>query len=117
MLNHFASKAFCTLRNNNWIQLLFRKIQLLFRKVQNALIAKWLSTARALSRSLSLSLSLSHTHTQYMGHTALHLAASLHLTCGLRPTTPGPPLWPFDDVGVAEALLKAGCKKDIQDMV
>ncbi len=38
VLNHFAMKAFCTLRNNNWIQLLFRK-------VQNALIAKWLSTA------------------------------------------------------------------------
>ena len=38
VLNHFAIKAFCTLRNNNWIQLLFRK-------VQNALIAKWLSTA------------------------------------------------------------------------
>ncbi len=33
VLNHFAIKAFCTLRNNNWIQLLFRK-------VQNALIAK-----------------------------------------------------------------------------
>jgi hypothetical protein len=47
VLNHFAIKAFCTLRNNNWIQLLFRKvqIQLLFRKVQNAFIAKWLSTA------------------------------------------------------------------------
>jgi hypothetical protein len=35
--NHFAIKAFCTLRNNNWIQFLFRK-------VQNALIAKWFST-------------------------------------------------------------------------
>ena len=23
-INHFAIKAFCTLRNNNWIQLLFR---------------------------------------------------------------------------------------------
>jgi hypothetical protein len=50
VLNHFAIKAFCTLPNNNWIQLLFRKvqnalIQLLFLKVQNALIAKWLSTA------------------------------------------------------------------------
>jgi hypothetical protein len=37
VLNHFAIKAFCTFRNNNWIQLLFRK-------VQNAFIAKWLST-------------------------------------------------------------------------
>jgi hypothetical protein len=38
VLNHFAITAFCTLRNHNWIQLLFRK-------VQNAVIAKWLSTA------------------------------------------------------------------------
>ena len=30
---NFATKAFCTLRNNNWIQLLFRK-------VQNAFVAK-----------------------------------------------------------------------------
>jgi hypothetical protein len=26
VLNHFTIKAFCTLRNNNWIQLLFRKV-------------------------------------------------------------------------------------------
>ncbi len=30
VLNHFAIKAFCTLRNNNWIQLLFRKVQNVF---------------------------------------------------------------------------------------
>ncbi len=30
---NFVTKAFCTLRNNNWIQLLFRK-------VQNAFVAK-----------------------------------------------------------------------------
>jgi hypothetical protein len=42
VLNHFAIKSFCTLWNNNWIQLLWSSY--LFRKVQNALIAKWLST-------------------------------------------------------------------------
>ncbi len=26
VINHFDIKAFCTLRNNNWIQLLFRKM-------------------------------------------------------------------------------------------
>jgi hypothetical protein len=34
VLNHFAIKTLCTLRNNNWIQLLFHK-------VQSDLIAKW----------------------------------------------------------------------------
>ena len=40
-----------------------------------------------------------HAHTQYGGMTALHLAAR------------------YGHGGVAEALLKAGCKPDIQDTV
>ncbi len=47
MLNHFAIKAFCTLRNNNWIQLLFGK-------VQNDFIAKWLSKRRIYLKKIEL---------------------------------------------------------------
>ncbi len=42
---------------------------------------------------------LTHTHTQDYGRTALHLAAE------------------EGHGGVAEALLKAGCNKDIQNTV
>jgi hypothetical protein len=41
---NFATKAFCTLRNNNWIAFCTLRnsnwIQFLFRKVQNAVVAK-----------------------------------------------------------------------------
>jgi hypothetical protein len=44
---NFATKAFCTLRNNNWIQLLYNfdtkafcTFRNLFRTVQNAIVAK-----------------------------------------------------------------------------
>ncbi len=50
VLNHFAIKALCTLRNNDWIQLLFRK-------VQNALITKWLNAALSQMSILTVGLS------------------------------------------------------------
>jgi hypothetical protein len=78
VLNHFAIKAFCTFRNNNWIQILFRK-------VQNALIVKWslwcnilscryikfvayFPNVNALCLSLCLARTLSHSN-----HEGLHM--------------------------------------------
>jgi hypothetical protein len=48
VLNHFAVKSILHFADNNWIQLFSAKCKMdpvIVRKVQNALIAKWLSTA------------------------------------------------------------------------
>ena len=66
VLNHLVIKAFCTSRNNNWIQLLFRE-------VQNAFIAKWLSTARS----------------QYQLGAALELMECPHKIQHALPLSPG----------------------------